>query len=309
MAFPLPVVDFNDENLKPGSEAWHSACDVVRTALEDHGCYIARYQIDEELRNSVISAMDQVFELPLETRKQETSDKPFHSYLGQIPTVPLYESVGIEDPLTISGCKKFEHIMWPQGNDRFSESVIEYAKLLAEFERVTKRMVSESYGVDMKHCDSIIKSTNYLLRCFKYRAPQRDESNLAIDPHTDLSFTSVLHQLNNLNGLEIKLKNGEWYSVDASPSFIVVLAGDAFKCWSNGRIRACEHRVTMNAKKRRYCMGLSSYCSEMMQIPKELVDEKHPLGYKPFDHYGYLRFFEKEKIKEINLRLKAYCGV
>ncbi|XP_027367825.1 2-oxoglutarate-dependent dioxygenase AOP3-like [Abrus precatorius] len=309
MAFPLPVVDFNDENLKPGSEAWHSACDVVRTALEYHGGYIARYQIDEELRNSVVSAMDQLFELPLETRKQETSDKPLHSYFGQIPFIPLYESVGIDDPLTISGCQKFEHIMWPQGNDRFRESVIEYAKLLAEFERVTKRMVSESYGVDMKHCDSIIKSTNYLLRCFKYRVPQTGEGNMGIHSHTDTSFTSVMHQLNNINGLEIKLKNGEWYNVDASPSFIVVMAGDAFKCWSNGRIRACEHRVTMNAKKIRYSMRLSSYCSEMMQIPKELVDEKHPLGYKPFDHYGYLRFFDKEKILEPNSRLKAYCGV
>ncbi|PNX90884.1 gibberellin 20 oxidase 1-like protein, partial [Trifolium pratense] len=39
----------------------------------------------------------------------------------------------------------------------------------------------------------------------------------------------VVHQLNNLNGLEIKLKNGDWIGIHASPSSFVVMAGDAFK--------------------------------------------------------------------------------
>ena len=116
----LPVLDFTNENLKPGSDAWLSACHVVRTALEDHGCFIAHYdKVDEELRNSVVSAMDEVFALPVETKRQETSDKLFHGYIGQVSFLPLYESLGIDDPLTIDGCQKFTHKMWPQGNDRF----------------------------------------------------------------------------------------------------------------------------------------------------------------------------------------------
>ena len=56
-------------------------------------------------------------------------------------------------------------------------------------------------------------------------------------------------------------------------------------------------------------MGLSSFSSKVVQIPEELVDEQHPLRYKPFDHYGYLHFFDKEKIQEPDSRLKAYCGI
>lgn len=40
---PLPVIDFSDENLKPGTGTWVSACDVVRGALEDHGGFLALY--------------------------------------------------------------------------------------------------------------------------------------------------------------------------------------------------------------------------------------------------------------------------
>lgn len=117
----LPVVDLTDiENLKPGTEPYLSACNVVRAALEDHGCFMARYdKVGSELRASVVSAMEELFGLPLETKKQETSKKLFHGYYGQFPFLPLYESFGIEDPLTIHGCQKFTHIMWPQGNDRF----------------------------------------------------------------------------------------------------------------------------------------------------------------------------------------------
>jgi len=47
-----------------------------------------------------------------------------------------------------------------------------------------------------------------------------------------------------------------------------------------------------------------------MEIPEELVNEEHPLRFKPaFDHYDYLRFFQKEKMKEPISRMEAYCGI
>ncbi|KAK7336497.1 hypothetical protein VNO77_17039 [Canavalia gladiata] len=307
----VDVVDFSNENMKAGTETWLSACEVVRSGLEENGYFVARYdKIGKELCDSVVFGMEELFGLPVETKSRKTSHIPFHSYLGQVSFLPLYESLGIDNPLTLQGCQKFTNIMWPQGNHRFCESVNEYAKVLGEIQQRAMRMVFESYGVSMQQCDSFIESTNYLLRCLKYRTPQMDENDLGMHSHTDLTITSILHQLNNLNGLEIKLKNGEWIGVDASSSFFVVMAGDALKVWSNGRIRPCEHRVIMNAKKTRYSMGLFSFSSEMMRIPEELVNEQHPLLYKPiFDHYEYIRFYDKVKIKEADSRIQAYCGI
>jgi len=116
----LHVVDFTDEAMKPGTDAWLSACILVRTALEDNGCFLARYHgIGKDLCDSVVSAMGDLFSLPVETKAQKTSDKPFHSYLGQVSWLPLYESLGIDNPLTLQGCQKFTHIMGLQGNHRF----------------------------------------------------------------------------------------------------------------------------------------------------------------------------------------------
>lgn len=82
--------------------------------------------------------------------------------------------------------------------------------------------------------------------------------------------------------------------------------------WSNGRVHACEHRVTMrNAEKTRYSTGLFSFSNKTdMEVEKEVVDEQTPLRYKPFDHYGYLRFFNTLNPKEsAESRLAAYCGI
>lgn len=87
-------------------------------------------------------------------------------------------------------------------------------------------MIFESYGVE-KYYNSYISSTTYLLRLIKNRAPQGDEPNLGFINHTDKSFTTVLHQNGYVHGLEVEMKNGEWISVEMSPSIFVVMAGDA----------------------------------------------------------------------------------
>ncbi|KAJ1385191.1 Oxoglutarate/iron-dependent dioxygenase [Sesbania bispinosa] len=304
----LPIIDFTNENLKPGTETWVSTCQVVRSALEDHGGFVAIYdKVDSETYNSVYSAMEKFFDLSIDTKRRKTTEKPIFSYSGQRSGIPLYESTGIMNPLTIEECKKFTHIIWPEGNHHFCESVNSYAKQLVELDHIVKKMVFESYGVEKEKVESLIESTDYVLRGYKYRTPQKGESNLGVAPHSDTAFLTILNQ--KVEGLGVKLKNGEWYEVDASPSVFLVMGGDALMVWSNDRIPACEHRVFVNSKIDRYSMGLLSYAGKLMEPQEELVDEEHPLRYKPFDHYGYLRFFLTEEAIKSASRIKAYCGI
>ncbi|XP_014515232.1 probable 2-oxoglutarate-dependent dioxygenase AOP1 [Vigna radiata var. radiata] len=305
----VPVVDFTDKEMKPGTTKWVSACKVIRNALEDHGCFYALYdKVPIELYNSVFTLMEEQFDLPLETKMQKISDKPYHGYYGQNAHVPLYESLGINDPLSTEEIQKFTKLMWPAGYDHFCETMSLYAKLVVELDHMSKRMVFDGYGVDQKHCDSLLESTKYMLRSFKYRVPQKHENNLGLHPHTDTSFFTILHQ-NNVNGLQVKLKNGDWIHIDPSPFMFLILAGDAFKVWSNDRMQCCEHRVIISGEKERYSMGLFSLGGKVVETQEELVDEEHPRQYKPFDHYEYLRFYATKKALESKSRIKAFCGI
>ena len=122
IASEIPVIDFTGENFEPGTDTWFSASQLVRSALEANGCFYAmNNKISMELHNSVLSLMEELFDLPLETKKQKTSEKPYHGYYERLPSAPLYESVGIDFDGLINkdAIQKYANIMWPKAYDHF----------------------------------------------------------------------------------------------------------------------------------------------------------------------------------------------
>ncbi|GMY34125.1 putative 2-oxoglutarate-dependent dioxygenase AOP1.2 [Fagus crenata] len=304
----LPVLDFSSENLKPGTSPWLSKNKEVRQALEDYGCFVVLYdKVPSDLRNDVFGALEELFDLPTEIKLKNKYEKPLNGYVGQIPKLPLHESMGIDNATSLEGTQTFTNLMWPSGNDRFCARVHWYAKLAAELDQMVTRMIYESYGVE-KYYDSYIESTTYLLRVLKNRAPHGNEPNLGFVTHTDKSFTTILHQ-NQIDGLEVELKDGEWITVEYSPSSFVVMAGDALMAWSNDRILSPSHRVVMSGNEARYSLGLFSFSDGIVKVPEELVDDEHPLLYKPFDHLGLLHFFRTDEGYKSKCPIKAFCGV
>ncbi|CAA3001152.1 probable 2-oxoglutarate-dependent dioxygenase AOP1 [Olea europaea subsp. europaea] len=305
----LPIIEFTHDTMKPGTASWCKACKEVISALEEYGCFVASYdEISLEFNDGVFQALEELFNLPTEIKVQNRSTKPLYGYVGQIPLIPLYESMGIDDANTLEGIQSFTKVMWPNGNDVFSEKLLPYTKLAAELEKIVVRMVFESYGVE-KYFDSHIKSANYLCRVMKYREAKVNESKMGFVSHTDKSFMSTIHQ-NRVNGLEIKAKDGEWFGVElSSSSSVVVMAGDAIMAWSNNRIKSPHHKVTMEGKEVRYSIAQFSFMEEIVQTPEELIDEEHPLQYKPFDHLKFLDFYSKEENRRLESAIRTYCGV
>ncbi|XP_073282923.1 probable 2-oxoglutarate-dependent dioxygenase AOP1 [Primulina huaijiensis] len=305
----LPIIEFTDENMKQGTESWSKSCEDVVSSLEKYGCFIANYdKITQEMHDGVFEALQELFDLPTETKVQNKSSKPLYGYVGQIPFVPLYESMGIDNANTVEGIQHFVEVMWPNvGNNGFSENLLVYTKLAAELELTVAKMVFESYGVD-KHYESHVGSANFLCRVMKYREPKTHENKMGFVSHTDKSFLSTIHQ-NQVNGLEIKAEDGEWFGVELCPSSIVVMAGDAIMAWSNNRIKSPHHRVTMEGKEARYSIAQFSFMENIVQTPQEFIDDHHPLLYKPFDHLKFLDFFSKEENRRLECAIKSYCGV
>lgn len=306
----LPIIDFTKENLEAGSSSWLLTSNEVRHALEGYGCFFAVYdkQVSLELNKDVFCALKELFDLPLETKVQNVSEKPhYYGYL-KLPMLPLYESLGIEDPTTVEGIQRFTKGLFPAGNDHFCEIMHSHATLLSELEKMVMRMIFESYGVE-KHYEAHLESISYLIRVMKYRVPQKEETHIgALEVHTDKGFISILHQ-NQVNGLEVKTKAGEWINVDFPPSSFIVMAGDALLAWSNDIVHSAFHRVIIKGDEERYSLGLFSYINGIINTPEELIDEEHPRRYKPYDHYGLLDFYANNVDLHAECTVKAYCAV
>lgn len=117
----IPIFDLSTKTLNPGSSSWPEACKNVQQALEEYGFFIAQYDnVSCELDKQVFDVLQELFDLPLETKTRNTSDLVFYGYVGQLPHAPLHESMGIPEVTTDGAVRSFADLMWPDsGNNKF----------------------------------------------------------------------------------------------------------------------------------------------------------------------------------------------
>ncbi|KAM1646442.1 hypothetical protein ACFX1R_009024 [Malus domestica] len=300
-AAKIPVVDFSLDGMKPGTSSWLSICDDVCHALEELGCFIAilpnKFPL-EELHNSFVGALKELLDFPMDVKVRDKKG----AYLS---IHPPHEGLGVLNN-TSEEIQKFTRHFWPNGNDLFCEGALEYAKAMAKLDQVATRMVFENYGVEKYH-DAHVQSTSYHLRFNKYKNPKKTGMDVGLKPHTDNSFSSILHQ-NQVCGLEICTEDGDWIVFYPPPSSVIYLAGDVFQIWSNDRIRPCRHRVSLTEDEVRFSIGQFTFMKEVVSILNELVDEDHPRLYKPLDH---LEFFKEVKLIDgkPDRLVQEYCRI
>ncbi|PPD81912.1 hypothetical protein GOBAR_DD21149 [Gossypium barbadense] len=306
----LPVIDFSKPDLKPGSNEWDLVKGQVQQALQEYGCFEALFdKIPLHLREAIFGSLQELFDLPLQAKIRNVSNKPYHGYVGQYPQVPLYESMGVDDANITEKVEALTTTLWPQGNSSFSNTIQSFSEQLSELDQIVRRMILESFDLE-KYMDEHMGSTNYLLRVMKYKGPKTTETKLGLNSHTDKNIVTILYQ-NEVEGLEVLSKQGEWINVKPSKQSFTVMIGESLYAWLNGRVHAPYHRVMMTGDKARYSAGLFSVpkAGYIIKAPDELVDEAHPLLFKPFDHVEFLGFYYTEAGQKAESALKVFCGV
>ncbi|XP_022777148.1 probable 2-oxoglutarate-dependent dioxygenase AOP1 [Durio zibethinus] len=306
----LPVIDFTKPDLKPGTVEWDLLKGQVEQALQEYSCFDALFhKIPLEIRDAIFGAMEELFDLPLQIKTRNVSELPYHGYLGQHPLVPLFESIGIEHANIVEKVEAQTSTFWPEGNTRFSKTIQSFSKQLSELDEMIRTMILEIFHLE-KYIDEHMDSTGYLLRVMKYKGPKTTETQVGLKAHRDKNVVTILYQ-NEVHGLGVQRNDGEWIDVKPSKDSFIVTIGESLHAWLNGRLKSTYHRVMISGDKTRYSLGLFSFPKGgyIIKVPEELVDEAHPLLYKPFDYAEFLKFCCTEDGQKAHSSLKVYCGV
>ncbi|KAM3337262.1 2-oxoglutarate-dependent dioxygenase AOP3-like [Capsicum galapagoense] len=174
-----------------------------------------------------------------------------------------------------------------------------------------RRIIFEKLGLE-NYLNEHKNSGDYLLGLLKYRPPKDGEKNIGIPPHTDKIISIIFSQSDqHVNGLQIMDKNGQWFDFQySSPHSYFFIIGDCLKAFTNGSLRVPFHQVIIGNEER-YIVSLPIFPKEgyIIKVLDELVDEDHPLLYKPFDGSKYVSYFVSEANRNIGVTLESYCGV
>lgn len=133
----IPIIDFTNINLESNtiSPNWESVKSQVHKALVEYGFFEANFnKVPLDLRKATFPAVEELFDLPLQTKQLNivSSKSPLHSYVGQHPFMPLYESMAFHGENVSERVESMTNIFWPNGNSSFRHVhliILSYIKL------------------------------------------------------------------------------------------------------------------------------------------------------------------------------------
>ncbi|OVA18942.1 Oxoglutarate/iron-dependent dioxygenase [Macleaya cordata] len=112
-------------------------------------------------------------------------------------------------------------------------------ELMGRALQIEKELIRELFEDGMQNM-----RMNYYPPC-----PQ-PELVIGLKPHSDAVGLTILLQLNEIEGLQVR-KEGNWIPVKPLPNAFIVNIGDIFEIVTNGIYRSVQHRATVNSVKER----------------------------------------------------------
>eukprot|EP01018_Ginkgo_biloba_P000345 Gb_00277 [translate_table: standard] len=168
-----------------------------------------------------------------------------------------------------------------------------YAEVVEKLSFRLLELISLSLGLEARRMNEYFSGSTSFVRLNYYPACPAPELALGVGRHKDGGGLTVLFQ-DEIGGLEVKRKDGEWVGVEPLADSFVINVGDCMQVWSNERYHSVEHRAVVNERRARFSIPFFFNPSHTVMIKPldELVSEEDPPKYR---EYNWGKFFKARK--------------
>ncbi|KAI9109834.1 hypothetical protein K1719_018875 [Acacia pycnantha] len=307
----LPILDISQPLESSSLSSLSKAC-------KDWGFFhIVNHGISKDLFRKLHSLSQSLFSLPSDTKLKLGPFSSVKSYTPHFIASPFFESLRVNGPDFYVSAKNSADVLLGKQNYEFSEILHEYGNKMAELsEKILKLvLMSLGEGYEKKYYEAEFKNCHGYLRINNYSAPEtmEEEEVEGLGKHTDMSCVTVLYH-DNIGGLQVRSKEGNWVDIDPSEGTLVVNIGDMLQAWSNEKLRSSEHRVVLKQPVNRFSLAFF-WCFEDEKVvvaPDEVVGEGCKRLYKPFVCLEYLKFREnneKGRFEKVGFTVTDFAGI
>ncbi|MBA0773299.1 hypothetical protein Gotri_008586 [Gossypium trilobum] len=143
---------------------------------------------------------------------------------------------------------------WPTNPPSFRETFDKYSTELHKVTIYLINRIAKNLGTDPEMLSSSFEDGAQAIRTNYYPPCAEASKVLGASPHSDATGLTLLLQMNEVEGLQIK-KDEKWVPVKPIPGALIVNIGDIIEIMSNGEYKSIEHRVVVNQEKERLSMA------------------------------------------------------
>ncbi|CAH1434278.1 unnamed protein product [Lactuca virosa] len=297
----VPVIDLHSLlfTTDSGSSTYSSELNKLHTAATEWGFFqVINHEISESLLEDFKREVLSFFKLPMEEKQKLWQKEDSHEGFGQLFVV--------SEEQKLDWCDLFYVITLPH-NLRKSQLFQNLPPVLrkkleaysTEIKKLAKGILGEmakALGIDGEEMSELFDDGVQSMRMNYYPPCPEPESAFGVSPHSDAGGLTILYQLTESEGLQVR-KDGKWVPVKPLPNALVVNIGDIMEIVSNGVYKSIEHCATVQSNNERLSVA-TFYTSNMggeVGPARSLVPQHNVANFRcvTFEEY-YKGFFARK---------------
>lgn len=271
----------------------------LKMACEEWGFFqLVNHGVPEEVMQSMKDDTGEFFQQPLEEKEAVAQLPGSIEGYGQAFVVSEDQKLDWGDmyflgtrPVTIRNMG-----LWTNHPPTFRSTLDKYS---LELKKVTHRLLGQmakNLGLHPEKFLNLFKDGVQSVRMNYYPPCPHADKVLGLSPHSDAVGLTLLLQVNQVQGLQIR-RNNRWIAIKPIPGALIVNIGDILEILSNGKYKSIEHRAIINPQKERLSVAAfhnPDYAVMIGPLP-ELVEgnEEH---YKTLSFQSYASLIISSKL-------------
>ncbi|XP_050377943.1 S-norcoclaurine synthase 1-like [Argentina anserina] len=292
----IPVVDMDK---LVGDPLFHDdEMAKLHLACKEWGFFqLINHGVSEELIKKMKTDTEEFFGLPLEVKKAYATQPNHIEGYGQAFVVSEEQKLDWGDMLFLltQPVRQRTLMFWPTLPTSFSETLNRYSQELQQVTIYLLKFISSNLGVNLemeRMFDDGVQGArmNYYPPC-----PQANKV-IGLTPHSDAVGLTLLLQVNEVQGLQIRIK-GKWIPIKPVVGAFIVNVGDIIEIVSNGIYKSIEHRAVVNPEKERLSIAAfhSPNIGSMIGPLPDLIKE-NVSNYKTISYEEYIKLIVTSKL-------------
>ena len=160
-----------------------------------------------------------------------------------------------DDPELAAGAPFRALNLWPE-QPGFRESMLDYFDTALDIGRRLHMAFAADLGLEPDHFEDKLDRPLATLRLLHY-PPQPgvvEDGQMGAGAHTDYGCVTLL-LTDEVGGLEVRTRSGDWIKAPYSPGAFVCNIGDCLMRWTNDTYVSTPHRVLSPAGRERYSIA------------------------------------------------------